>query len=286
VIETESSGIRFGCQTYSWQMSGETYRGRLEHMAEVAGRSGFAGLEPEVVMLGERFAGDPAATGAVLAEHGLELAALTFVADWLGAQETEQERADADRFIDFVAQFPGTRLALVQMPGSAERTDLAVRQAHAIACANAVARRAAAAGVASTFHPNSPPGSVFRTAEDYEVLLDGLDPEVLGYTPDLGHIAAGGMDPLETVRRYRDRVDHIHYKDIDAAGAWAPTGAGVVDFEGVTAFLKDTAYSGWIVFEDEADATQRDPDDAARRNGVYVRDVLAPAVDAGAGGIA
>lgn len=269
--------MRFGCQTYSWQMSGDAYRGRLDHMAAVAAQSGFAGLEPEVVMLGGH--DDPGGAAAVLAERGLELAALAYAARWRGPAETPAERDEADRAIAFAARFRGAALVLAQLPG-ADREALAERQANAIACIDAVARRARAAGVRATVHPNSPPGSVFRTADDYEVLLDGLDPAVVGFTPDVGHVAAGGMDPLEVIRRHRNRIDHVHFKDIDRVGAWAPTGAGRIDFPGIVAHLRDTGYTGWIVFEDESADAERDPDQGARRNGAYAREVLAPILHA------
>ncbi len=264
--------IRFGCQTYAWQMSGDKYRGRLDHMGRIASEAGFAGLEPEVVMLGEFE--DPGRAQAVLEEHGLQLAALAFAASWRLARETEAERGEADRFIEFVGRFPDSKLVLVQLPG-ADRAELATRQRNALSCINALARRAAAAGVMATVHPNSPPGSIFRTAEDYELLLGGLGDDV-GFTPDVGHIAAGGMDPLETVKRYRDRVNHVHYKDIGAHGGWAQTGEGVVDFAGLVSHLRDSEYRGWIVFEDESPESERDPDRATRLNGIFARDVLAP----------
>ncbi|MEA2226574.1 MAG: inosose dehydratase [Solirubrobacteraceae bacterium] len=271
------SPIRFGCQTYSWQMRGDAYKGRLDHMATVAAESGFQGIEPEVIMLGGY--SDPGRAAEALDEAGLELTALAYAADWRAARETPAEREEADRFIAFLERFPATPLVVVQLPG-ADRQNLRERQKNAIACMDAVARRAAAAGVRATVHPNSPPGSAFRTAEDYERLLDGLDPELIGFTPDVGHLAAGGMDPLEVITRYRDRVDHVHFKDIDADGTWAPTGEGRIDFPGIVAHLRDTAYSGWIVFEDESPSVEQDPDLGARRNGVYARDVLAPLLDA------
>ena len=264
--------IRFACQTYAWQMSGETYRGRLDHIAAVAAQAGFAGLEPEVVMLDARRS--PADTARVLSERGLELAALAYAALWHDSVETDAERADADAVIEFLGCFPGTKLVLVQLPGS-DRRDLGERQDHAIACLNAVGRRAHEAGLEPTVHPNSPPGSVFRMEADYERLLTGLDDRI-GFAPDVGHIAAGAMQPLDVLRRYRERVDHVHFKDIGQDGGWAPTGEGRLDFDEIVAFLRDTGYAGWIVFEDESPSSERDPDRASANNGVYVRDRLAP----------
>ena len=81
--------MRTGCQTYSWQMSLPLYQGKIDHICEVVGRAGFAGLEPEVIMLGQ-FAGAERLHGALEANN-LQLAALTLVEDWAGEHETAQE---------------------------------------------------------------------------------------------------------------------------------------------------------------------------------------------------
>ena len=57
---------RLGCQTYAWQMSGATYLGRLDHIIDVVGDSGFQGIEAEVQFLGAlrdpvRMSGSPCA---------------------------------------------------------------------------------------------------------------------------------------------------------------------------------------------------------------------------------
>jgi inosose dehydratase len=82
------------------------------------------------------------------------------------------------------------------------------------------------------------------------------------------------MDPLDIVRTYRDRVDHLHVKDFAADGSWAATGTGVVDIRGVLSFLTATGYDGWVTMEDESPDAERDPDTAVLRNGDYVREIL------------
>ena len=265
-----AADLRYACQTYSWQMSLDRYRGRLEHMAAAAAAAGFSGFEPEVVMLGDHWSAQ--SLQITLEEVGVELAALVLVEPWRSSAETDRERADADLVIETVAGFPGAKIVLCHDPG-ADRTDLSDRQRAAIACMSAVAERALDAGVQCTFHPNSPPGSVFRTAEDYQVLADLL-PDSIGYTPDLGHIANGGMDPLTVVRTWRDRIDHLHVKDLGGDGVWAETGAGIVDVAGVLDFLAVTDYTGWVTFEDESPQAEADPDRATQRNGRYVADLL------------
>ncbi|MDO9395636.1 MAG: sugar phosphate isomerase/epimerase, partial [Herbiconiux sp.] len=118
---------------------------------------------------------------------------------------------------------------------------------------------------------NSPAGSVFRTPADYAVLAELL-PDGVGFTPDLGHLAKGGLDPLQVVRDWGDRVDHVHVKDLHTDGTWAPTGEGIVDIEGVLRHLEARSFPGWVTFEDESRSAEADPDAATRRNGRWIAD--------------
>jgi len=204
----------------------------------------------------------------------MQLGGICLVEDWQQPQETAAERENADYFIEYMSHFPRTMLILCQMPAS-DRENLRERQRNLLACVNAIALRAAARGVPCTYHPNSPAGSIYRTAEDYEILLNGLAPG-LGFAPDTGHIARGGMDTLEVIRKYRERVTHVHFKDMAAGGKWAAMGEGVIDFKGVVAYLRDTGYHGWIMVEDECPRAEVEPDPCTLHNGEFVRSELAP----------
>lgn len=265
------SKIRFGAQTYTWLMSGEKYQGRVPHILDVAKRAGFAGLESEVVML--RDLSHPLRMKDAIAAAGIELGAICLVEDWLSPEETDLERANADHYIDFLTHFPETMFNLCQMPAQ-DRENLRGRQQNLLRCVNAIARRAAAKGVPCTYHPNSPAGSIYRTAEDYEILLNGLDSAVIGFAPDSGHIARGGMDPLGIVKKYRDRVNHVHFKDMYADGTWAQMGQGILDFKGIVNLLSETGYKGWIMVEDECHHAEVEPDECTMENGRYVRETF------------
>jgi inosose dehydratase len=268
---TDLTDLRYACQTYSWQMSIDTYAGQVEHMAGGAAAAGFAGFEPELVMLGRSWS--IAGLRDLLTAHQLELAALVLAEPWLSVGETAQERANADRVIAATAALPGSKIVLCPLPGPDRATlaeqDVRARQSRVMARMQDVAERAAEAGVRCTFHPNSPAGSLFRTREDYHRMAELL-PKLIGYTPDLGHIAKGGMDPLTVVRDWGDRVDHVHVKDLGADGRWAETGTGIVDIMGVLEHLAGRGYGGWVTFEDESPQAEQDPDLATARNGRYV----------------
>lgn len=265
--------IQLACETYTWQMPGEQYKGKLDHIMGIISKSGFKGIEPETSFFGKL--ADPIRMKNTLEKHQLALAALCHVEDWRNPQETEAEFAHAEQWMDFLAHFPDTIYLLVPMPGK-DRSHLEERQQNLISCANAIAQRAVDKGITCSYHPNSPMGSVFRTKEDYEILLNGLNTDLIGYTPDVGHIAKGDMDPLETIKTYRSIVNLVHYKDMYQDGKWAPTGEGIIDFPRITQYLIDTAYKGWIIMEDECDDAIQHPDDVTLKDGQYINETLKP----------
>ncbi|MCQ6558624.1 sugar phosphate isomerase/epimerase family protein [Paenibacillus mendelii] len=267
----------FGCQTYTWQMSYAKYNDRLSSILNIVGRAGFRGVEAEVCMLG-RFYDDPSLLKEELLARGLELSALTLAEPWLGLRETEEEKTNADRLIQYLSHFPSAKLILVQLPGK-DRSRLLERQQSAISCANTVAKRAwETAGLVCAYHPNSPTGSVFRSEEDYKVMFEGLDYRYIGYCPDSGHIARGGMDVLEVFRTQLSRIKHVHYKDFDLVSReWRTMGRGSLPHKDVTELLRRHDYDGWIMVEEESAFAEAEPDQATLENGAYVnRELIVP----------
>ena len=265
--------IKVACETYTWQMPGESYKGKLDHIMGIVSKAGFAGIEPETSFFGDL--SDPIKMKDTLAKHNLEFAVLVHVEDWRNPKETEAERTRAQQWINYLAHFPETIYLPVQMPGK-DRNDLIERQKNLLSCVNALSERASDKGITCSYHPNSPMGSVFRTEEDYEILLNGLNAKYIGYTPDVGHIAKAGMDPLTIIKRYRELVNLVHYKDMYADGRWAQTGEGVIQFKEITSYLIDTNYEGWIVMEDEADQAMTDPDGVTVKDGVFINAKIKP----------
>jgi len=268
--------MRFGFETYTWQMSSDRYLGQIAHIVEVVSECGGEGIEPEVCMLGEH-AEDPAKLKELLDSRGMCLAAICYIEDWRHAGETSEEAARAARVINYICRSPGSLLQLCPRSGK-DRSHLRERQRNAIRCMNEVAGRAADRGIPCAVHASSPPGSVFRTQHEYGILLGELDPSLVGFVPDTGHIISGGMDPLEVIRTYRPRVRHVHFRDISASGEWAELGKGTAHFTAIVSYLAESGYEGWVIVDDESAPSVSDPDEATRRNASYVRDTLLPLV--------
>ena len=268
--------MKFGNECYTWFMkeSGAYWENQLDHMIEVTAQAGMTGIEPIFPWMGDL--ADPGLLAESLQKHGVELAAIAFVEDWSHPEETEVEKESAARAIELLKRFPDAVLCTVQMPTG--RHELEQRRKNLVANVNAVSRRASEAGIKCSFHPNSPETSTNRTEEDYQVILTGLDSSATGWTPDVGHIINGGMEPLSKMKEYAELINHVHYKDWDGNPEFALMGQGKVDLVGVTQWLKDRAYDGWIICEDEAPQAVDDPDGVTLHDGQWIRETLIPSL--------
>jgi inosose dehydratase len=272
----QTAASRFGAEVYTWFMkeSGRAHANQLDHMVQIVAQAGFRSIEPMHFWMGDLR--DPGRLAASLQAHGIELAGVSLVLDWNHNGETDIERREADATMDLLARFPGAMLGVVQMPTS--RDDLVERRRRLVGNLNAVAHRAGERGIPCSFHPNSPHTSIARTAEDYEVLLGGIDRQALGWTPDVGHIANGGMDPLKTMQQYGELINHVHFKDWDGDPEFCLMGKGKVDFVAITRWLRDRGYAGWIICEDEGAEAVDDPDGVTLLDGEWVRTQLLPSL--------
>jgi inosose dehydratase len=264
--------FRFGAEVYTWFMkeAGRAHANRLPHMIQMIARAGFRGIEPMHFWMGDL--ADPDLLADSLKSHRIELAGVSLVLEWNHDGETDHEREEADATMDLVSRFPRAVLGVVQMPTN--RDDLVERRQRLVRNLNSVARRAADRGIPCSFHPNSPHASIARTPEDYDVLLNGIDSSVMGWTPDVGHIINGGMDPLSIMKQYAELINHVHYKDWNGAPEFCRMGDGKVDFLGITRWLRDRGYAGWIICEDEGPEAVDDPDNVTLQDGEWIRTQL------------
>lgn len=266
--------FRFGSEVYTWYMAGngETHKGRLGHMIEIIAKAGFTGIQPIFTWMGDLV--DPGLLASKLQENGIELAALALAQEWNGKEETVEERIISDNAIALLEYFPKAILNTVQIPTG--RHDLETRQKSLVNIVNSVSQRAHDKGIACSYHPNSPHSSIIRTAEDYQIVLEGLNEKVTGWTPDVGHIINGEMDPLAKMKEYQDLINHVHYKDWNGTPEWTIMGNGKVDLVGITQWLKDINYSGWIICEDEGPEALEDPDYVTLHDGNWIKNDLIP----------
>lgn len=133
-------------------------------------------------------------------------------------------------------------------------------------------------GVRPVLHPHA--GGYIEFADEIEQVITDVPKELSGFVFDTGHLYYAQMDPETWIRRYIDRIDYIHFKDVNkqiydelmqieidffegcAKGVMCPIGSGVIDYAGINKALREIGYNGWVTVEQERDP--RDSDTSLR----------------------
>ena len=145
-------------------------------------------------------------------------------------------------------------------------------------------------GLTVSIHPHA--GGFIDFEPEVERLLEEVDPKLLRLCLDTGHSQYAGFDPVAFMRRHIDRIDYVHFKDIDpvvraeciasrtgfydacAKGIFCNLGKGMTDFAAVRTLLLESGYDGWCTVEQDCDpAGPTRPVEDARANRQYLSSI-------------
>jgi inosose dehydratase len=223
----------------------------LATLAEVAD-AGYEGIE----LFDGNLAEDRGALRAGLDEHGLTLVGVYSGANLIFPEILGEELWRVRQACEWGAELGAEHLVI---GGGAQRTEPATETDYDRLAAglDEVARIAEASGLVASYHPH-----LSTMAESPDQIERVFDRTPIRFCPDTGHLQAAGGDPVELVRTYRERIDYVHIKDLDAAGNFVPLGQGVLDVGGVMRVLQETGFDGWVTVE--TDGWDGDPAEGAR----------------------
>jgi inosose dehydratase len=226
----------------------------LATLGEVAG-AGYEGVELFDGNLAE-FADDLSALRDGLEAHGLALVGVYSGANLIFEEILGEELWRVRRACEWGAELGAEHLVV---GGGAQRSEPATDTDYDRLAAglDEVARIADGHGLTASFHPHL--STIVESPDQIERLFDRTP---IRFCPDTGHLQAAGGDPVELVRTYRDRIDYVHIKDLDADGGFVPLGRGILDVGGVLEVLLNTGFDGWVTVE--TDGWEGDPGEGAR----------------------
>jgi inosose dehydratase len=147
---------------------------------------------------------------------------------------------------------------------------------------------AAEKGMKIVYHHHM--GTGVQTTTEIDRLMEGTDPEKVSLLYDTGHLVFSGEDHLAVLKKYVDRIHHVHLKDVRMdvvervhsekmsflqavkAGVFTVPGDGVIDFKPVFEVLSEANYKGWFVVEAEQDPAIANPFEYAVKARKYIRE--------------
>jgi inosose dehydratase len=273
------TSIRIGANPIGWSnddlrtLGGAT---PLETCLAEAREAGFEGME-----LGHKFPREAGALRAVLSKFGLALVSGWYSASLL-VQDAKAEIAAIRDHLDLMKALGTDVLVFAETsnaihgdrsaPLSRRPTLGAADWAEFGRRVTGVADATLAEGVRLVYHHHM--GTVVQSAADVDAFMAATGPSV-HLLLDTGHLTFAGADPVAVARRYRDRISHVHCKDVRAdvmgrviaedlsfldavvAGVYTVPGDGMVDFTAVLRALP--GYHGWLVVEAEQDPERAHP---------------------------
>jgi myo-inosose-2 dehydratase len=287
--------IRIGANPIGWSnddlrsLGGET---PLEVCLAEAREVGFEGME-----LGHKFPREADVLRAALAPFGLACVSGWYSAELL-SRDAQTEWVAMRPHLDLlramgsdVVVFAETSNAIhgdLEAPLSRRPVleDWAAFGARVTEVADATLRE----GVRLVYHHHM--GTIVQSEADIDAFMAATGPSV-HLLLDTGHATWGGADPAALAQRYRDRISHVHTKDVRrdvmqkaveqdwsflhsvVAGVYTVPGDGMVDYAAV--FRALPGYSGWVVIEAEQDPARANPLQYARLGYANLTRLLAEA---------
>lgn len=142
---------------------------------------------------------------------------------------------------------------------------------------NDLGEQAAEAGMVLCYHPHV--GTGVQSLEDINRLMENTDPKYLKLLLDTGHLYYADVDPLEVTKKYADRINHVHLKNIRQdildeskqegrsflnairSGVFTVPGdqEGAINFKPIFQELANANYKGWLIVEAEQDPNKAEP---------------------------
>jgi inosose dehydratase len=292
--------IRIGANPIGWSNDDLQHVGgstSLETCLSEARIAGFEGME-----LGHKFPREPAALKAALSPFGMAC-----ISGWYSAallkQDAETELHHLRPHLDLLKAMGSAVLVFAETSNAIHGHQLMpLSQRPRLEKSDwpefgrrmtLVAEQTLSEGVRLVYHHHM--GTVVESEADIDALMAHTG-DAVHLLLDTGHATWGGIDPAVLARRYRQRISHVHAKDVrpdvmaqaasedwsflnavlgkgDALGIYTVPGDGMVDYASVFQALPD--YDGWVVIEAEQDPSKANPLDYALKGMVHLRECLA-----------
>jgi sugar phosphate isomerase/epimerase len=106
-----------------------------------------------------------------------------------------------------------------------------------------------------------PHGPITGTIDGTSAILERADSPALGLNFDSGNSWLAGTDPVEYVKTFGEKIEHVHWKDLGpeweakrgtiygCGMSTIPVGSGVIDIDGAFKALVDAGFDGYSTLE-------------------------------------
>ena len=254
--------------------------------------AGFTGCE-----VGNKYPKDTAVLKKALDLRGMQICNAWF-STFLTTKPYEETEKEFIKHITFLKEMGAKVVGISEQGHSIQGTDLSIfddkyvmnDEEWDLLCTgvNKLGKVAKDMGITLTFHHHM--GTVVQTAAEIDRLMENTDPEYFNLLFDSGHLAYCGEDYMYILKKYINRIKHVHLKDIRPdvvaevkanglsflqgvrKGTFTVPGDGVIDFAPIFDVLAENNYEGYVLVEAEQDPAIANPFEYALKARKYIAD--------------
>lgn len=142
-------------------------------------------------------------------------------------------------------------------------------------------------GIKLSYHHHI--GTMVESDQEVERLVNETHPEYVSLNYDCGHFALANEDPVGAFKKYQNRTNHIHLKDIRSSikamaeeqglsfldavrkGVFTVPGDGDLTIDSIINLISKSGYDGWVVVEAEQDPSLANPLEYAIKGLEYLK---------------
>ncbi len=252
--------------------------------------AGFTGCE-----VGNKYPKDTAVLKKALDLRGMQICNAWF-STFLTTKPYEETEKEFIKHITFLKEMGAKVVGVSEQGHSIQGTDLSIFDDKYVMndkewdmlCTglNKLGKVAKDMGITLTFHHHM--GTVVQTAAEIDRLMENTDPELFNLLFDSGHLAYCGEDYMYILKKYINRIKHVHLKDIRPnviadvkakgesflqgvrKGTFTVPGDGVIDFAPIFDVLAENDYEGYVLVEAEQDPAIANPFEYAVKARKYI----------------
>ncbi len=252
--------------------------------------AGFTGCE-----VGNKYPKDTAVLKKALDLRGMQICNAWF-STFLTTKPYEETEKEFIKHITFLKEMGAKVVGVSEQGHSIQGTDLSIfddkyvmnDEEWDMLCTglNKLGKVAKDMGITLTFHHHM--GTVVQTAAEIDRLMENTDPELFNLLFDSGHLAYCGEDYMYILKKYINRIKHVHLKDIRPdviadvkakgesflqgvrKGTFTVPGDGAIDFAPIFDTLAENGYEGYVLVEAEQDPAVANPFEYALKARKYI----------------
>lgn len=289
----DSKKVKLGIAPIAWtndDMPDLGAENTFEQCISEMALAGFTGCE-----IGNKYPKDPKVLKKALDLRHMQICNAWF-STFLTTKPYEETEKEFIKHITFLKEMGAKVVGVSEQGHSIQGTDLSIFDDKYIMndeewdklCTglNKLGKVAKDMGITLTFHHHM--GTVVQTAAEIDRLMGNTDPELFNLLFDSGHLAYCGEDYMYVLKKYINRIKHVHLKDIRPEviekvkkehlsflqgvrlGTFTVPGDGAIDFTPIFDVLSENNYEGYVLVEAEQDPAVANPFEYAVKARKYI----------------